>query len=96
MVFMKEQRTEIKVVRKKEGHNLPNQPGAAVSTGKLLTLADLKLLRSAELYNLLKLKKVPGRSKLTKKAARAAALEGIVTYGDLKDANLSPPNSKRI
>lgn len=93
---MNEKRIEKKVVSKKEGHNLPNQPEAAVPTGKLLTLADLKLLRSAELYNLLKLKKVPGRSKFTKKAVRASALEGIVTYGDLEDANLSVPKNVNV
>jgi len=89
VVYVNEKRKKKKAVSEKEGHNLPNQPCAAVPTGKLLTLADLMSLRSAELYKLLKLKKVPGRSKFTKKAARAAALEGIVTYGDLKDINLS-------
>ncbi|MHA1660018.1 MAG: IS110 family transposase, partial [Promethearchaeota archaeon] len=76
---------------RKEGNNLSNQPELAVQTGKLLARAELVLLRSAELYKLLRLKNVPGRSKLEKKAARAAALEGIVTHGDLKSLSISVP-----
>jgi len=76
---------------KKEGYNVPNKPELAVQTGKLLARAELELLRSAELCKLLRLKKVPGRSKLTRKAARAAALEGIVSHGDILLLNISPP-----
>lgn len=81
---------------KKAGYNLPNEPMLAVQTGKLLTLAELDILRSAELNKLLRLKKVPGRSKLTRKAARAAALEGIVTHGDLLRLNISPPQEVEV
>jgi transposase len=81
---------------KKEGNNVPNKPVPAVQTGKLLARAELELLRSAELSKLLKLKKVPGRSKLTRKAARAAALGGIVTQGDLLSLNISPPQEVEV
>ena len=80
----------------KEGYNLPNKPNLTVQTGKLLARAELKLLRSAELCKLLRLKKVPGRSRFTRKAARATALEGIVTYSDLESLNISPPQEVEV
>jgi len=80
----------------REGNNVPNKPVLAVQTGKLLARAELVLLRSAELSKLLRLKKVPGRSKLTRKAARAAALVGIVTQGDLLSLNISPPQEVEV
>jgi len=79
------------IKNKMEGYNVPNMPELAVQTGKLLARAELELLKSAELYKLLRLKKVPGRSKLGRKAARATALEGIATHGDLMSLNISPP-----
>jgi transposase len=81
---------------KKEGYNLPNRPELAVPTGKLLARAELDLLRSAELGKLLRLKNVPGRSKLTRKAARAAALEGIVTRDDMMSLNVSLPQKVKV
>lgn len=81
---------------KKEGYNVPNKPELAYPKGKLLARAELELLRSAELYKLLRFKKVPGRSKLKRKAARAAALEGIVTHGVLKSLNVSLPQEIEV
>lgn len=81
---------------RKEGYNLPNKPKLAVPTGKLLARIELNKLRSTELMKLLRLKKVPGRSKLNRKAARAAALEGIVTHGDLLSLNISPPQELEV
>jgi transposase len=83
-------------ISKKEGYNVPNKPKLAIQTGKLLARADLELLRSAELCKLLRLKKVPGRSKLTRKAARAAALEGIVSHGDILSLNISLPQEVTV
>ena len=69
---MKTKKVEEKLKKdRKEGYNISNQPELAAQTGKLLTRAELELLRSAELCKLLRLKKVPGRSKLGRKAARA-------------------------
>ena len=84
------------IVRDKEGNKIPKKQKAAVTTEKILTLVDLKSLRSAELYNLLRYKNIPGRSKLRKKAARAAALEGVVTHGDLEKINISLPPEVRV
>ncbi len=79
-----------------DGYNLPNMPKQAFPQGRLLTKAELELLKSAELSKLLRLKKVPGRSKLARKAAKASALEGIATYGDLEDLNISMPQEAEV
>lgn len=68
----------------------------ALPRGELLTKAELELLKSAELCKLLRLKKVPGRSKFTRKAARATALEGIATHGDLMSLNILPPQKLEV
>jgi len=81
---------------KKEGYISPYKPELASPKGKLLARAELELLRSTELYKLLRLKKVPGRSKFTRKAARAAALEGIITHGDLLSLNISHPQEVKV
>jgi transposase len=97
MFHMNKKKVEENVKKnEKEGYNVPNKPELMVQTGKLLARVDLELLRSTELCKLLRLKKVPGRSKLTRKAARAAALEGIVTHGDLKSLNFSPPREVEV
>lgn len=49
----------------------------------LVERAELNKLTSANLYKLLQLKKVPNRSKLTKKEERVNALVGIITEDDL-------------
>ena len=64
--------------------------------GELVERAELNKLTSAILMKILSLKKIPGRSKFKRKAARAAALEGIVTYGDLKGLNISPPHEAEV
>jgi len=81
---------------KNDGNNPPNRPRQAFPQGRLLTKAELELLRSAELCKLLRLKKVPGRSKFTRKPARATALEGIITYGDLSSLSISPPREVEV
>lgn len=45
--------------------------------------ADLKQLKSTQLNMLLRLKKIPGRSKLNTKVKRANALKGLITLEDL-------------
>jgi len=50
---------------------------------ELVERAELNKLTSANLYKLLQLKKVPNRSKLTKKEERVNALLGIITKDDL-------------
>ena len=65
--------------------------------------ALLSNLSSAMLYQLLQQKKVPGRTKIRKAAARVKALAGMVTVGDLdalgipvsKDATI-PPHANDI
>jgi transposase len=83
-------------INKKDGHNPPKMPEQAFPIGRILTRVELERLRSTELNKLLRLKKVPGRSKLTRKAARAAALEGIATYGDLEGLNVSVPQDLEV
>lgn len=80
----------------KDGYNPPKMLKQASQQGRLVTKVELELLRTTELYKLLQLKKVPGRSKLRKKGARAAALEGIVTHGDLRMLNISLPQEKKV
>jgi transposase len=80
----------------KDGYNRPNMPKQAFPTGRLLTKAEIELLKSAELCKLLRLKKVPGRSKLTRKATRASALEGIATHGDLEGLSISLPQEVEV
>ena len=80
----------------KGGHDLPREPRSALNAGKFIARADLELLRSADLLNILRLKKIPGRSKIGRKAARAAALEGLVTYEDLEFLNIPVPEKLKV
>jgi transposase len=92
----KEKAEESSKKNKNEGYNLPIMPKQAFPTGRLLTKVELELLRSTELNKLLQFKKVPGRSKFKKKGARAAALAGIVTHGDLTSLSISLPPAVEI
>jgi transposase len=71
----------------------PNGPsrfaGLVSPKEELVERAELNKLTSANLYKLLQHKKVPNRSKLTKKAQRLSALVGIVTYGDVVEKGFS-------
>jgi len=80
----------------KEGYNLPTMSKLTSPHVRLLTKVELELLRTTELCKLLRLKKVPGRSKFTRKTARAAALEGIATQGDLRSLNIPPPQEVEV
>jgi transposase len=57
----------------------------------LIGSTELKKLKSADLYNLLKLKNVPNRSKFRKKEDRFKALEGTVRQSDLEAAGIDIP-----
>ncbi len=70
--------------------------GMANLNGEVVERTELNKLTSALLMKILSLKKIPGRSKLNKKAARVAALEGIVTLGDLIRLNISPPQAVEV
>lgn len=71
----------------------PNGPsrfaGLVSPKEELVERAELNKLTSANLYKLLQHKKVPNRSKLTKKAERLSALVGIDTYGDVEEKGFS-------
>ena len=54
---------------------------------ELVGRVDLNKLTSTLLSKLLSLKKVPGRSKLTRKADKLKVLEGMITLLDLKQIN---------
>jgi hypothetical protein len=61
----------------------PKQPGAVGEAGSLVGRAVLSTLDTASLSRLLAVKKIPGRSKITKKASKVDALEGLVTADDM-------------
>jgi transposase len=94
------------IKKKEEENNKKNDKKVLNSSGsftgmanpnmELVERADLNKLTSAKLYKLLQLKKIPNRSKLGRKAARAAALEGIATHGDLKSLNISAPQEVEV
>ena len=58
--------------------------------------ALLSQLSTAMLYKLLQQKKVPGRAKIRKVDARAKALTGMVTAGDLKALGIDVPNVRLV
>jgi hypothetical protein len=68
----------------------PKQPGEAEDAGIAVGRVELKQLSSAQLYKVLVLKNVPGRSKLRSKTARRRALDGRVTAADLASAGVLP------
>ncbi len=88
--------------KKEENKRIKNEKtlnpstGMANPNGEVVERAELNKLTSALLMKILSLKKIPGRSKLNKKAARVAALEGIVTHGDLISLNVSPPQAVEV
>jgi len=75
---------------------LNSSTGMANPNGELVERAELNKLTSALLMKILSLKKIPGRSKFKRKTARTAALEGIVTHGDLKGLNISLPREAEV
>jgi transposase len=56
--------------------------------------ATLMEFKTAALYKLLRQKKIPGRSKITTKAARARTLDGMVTPADVAEAGLTLPTPR--
>lgn len=58
---------------------------------KAIGSAGLSKLSTADLYNLLQLKNIPGRSKITKKADRVKTLDGMIRASDLEQAGIALP-----
>jgi transposase len=72
----------------------PLDPLDEVDKDAIIGPALLSQLSTAMLYKLLQQKKVPGRAKIRKAEARANALNGMVTVGDL--SALGMPVSKEV
>lgn len=84
-----------KKINRKELYNSSDNTGMDNPNGELVERTNLKCLRSAILLKLLRLKNVPGRSKMSKKAARIVVLEGIVSYEDITGLGVSIPGSRK-
>lgn len=67
--------------------------GMANPNTELARRAELNKLTSTLLSKLLSLKNVPGRSKLTRKAQKISALEGMITLSEITHLNVN--NSKK-
>lgn len=73
------------------------QTGMASPNTELSGRVELNKLTSTQLTRLLRLKNVPGRSSLKKKAQKLRALEGIITRSDLEQLDgCAPINAKTV